>query len=118
MYHVARHLADQSATTALDVIIDYWFAIFGPCDEIVVDAASAFLSEEFGQTLVTWGTRVRPIAGEAHWQLGKAETHGGCLKYMYTKTAEEFPSYTVKDCLLYTSPSPRDLSTSRMPSSA
>ena len=94
VYHVARHLADQSATTALDVIIDYWFAIFGPCDEIVVDAASAFLSEEFGQTLVAWGTRVRPIAGEAHWQLGKAETHGGCLKYMYTKTAEEFPSYT------------------------
>ena len=40
---------------------------------------------------------MRPIAGEAHWQLGKAETHGGCLKYMYTKTAEEFPSYTVKD---------------------
>ena len=25
---------------------------------------------------------------------------------------------TIKDCLLYTSPSPRDLSTSRMPSSA
>ena len=29
------------------------------------------------------------------------------------------PDYgTLKDCLLYTSPSPRDLSTSRMPSSA
>ena len=27
-------------------------------------------------------------------------------------------SVVVKDCLLYTSPSPRDLSTSRMPSSA
>jgi len=26
--------------------------------------------------------------------------------------------YRLKDCLLYTSPSPRDLSTSRMPSSA
>ena len=29
-----------------------------------------------------------------------------------------FPGATNKNCLLYTSPSPRDLSTSRMPSSA
>ena len=29
-----------------------------------------------------------------------------------------FVNYMFKDCLLYTSPSPRDLSTSRMPSSA
>ena len=31
---------------------------------------------------------------------------------------EEVTSAVQKDCLLYTSPSPRDLSTSRMPSSA
>ena len=41
-----------------------------------------------------------------------------------TKAAEEAPKPSlaggkqVSDCLLYTSPSPRDLSTSRMPSSA
>ena len=35
------------------------------------------------------------------------------------KTAEEIAQdYTAMGCLLYTSPSPRDLSTSRMPSSA
>ena len=34
------------------------------------------------------------------------------LKLAYTKLVQEY------DCLLYTSPSPRDLSTSRMPSSA
>ena len=32
--------------------------------------------------------------------------------------AEDSLSQDLKDCLLYTSPSPRDLSTSRMPSSA
>ena len=31
---------------------------------------------------------------------------------------QEFSKPEFKDCLLYTSPSPRDLSTSRMPSSA
>ena len=32
--------------------------------------------------------------------------------------AHQFVDYLVTSCLLYTSPSPRDLSTSRMPSSA
>ena len=31
---------------------------------------------------------------------------------------KDLPNLKIKDCLLYTSPSPRDLSTSRMPSSA
>ena len=31
---------------------------------------------------------------------------------------QELENNMIKDCLLYTSPSPRDLSTSRMPSSA
>ena len=38
---------------------------------------------------------------------------GHLLGYIKTKTKEE-----IRFCLLYTSPSPRDLSTSRMPSSA
>ena len=38
----------------------------------------------------------------------------GVLKHYEIDAKEEF----VRDCLLYTSPSPRDLSTSRMPSSA
>ena len=39
---------------------------------------------------------------------------GGILKYLEDISKEE----SLFDCLLYTSPSPRDLSTSRMPSSA
>ena len=46
------------------------------------------------------------------------------LSYEYTKidsdgneTKEQY-LFQINDCLLYTSPSPRDLSTSRMPSSA
>ena len=38
---------------------------------------------------------------------------GGCSGFQYEFTFEQS-----KNCLLYTSPSPRDLSTSRMPSSA
>ena len=44
----------------------------------------------------------------------KAGELGGVLEVVLTRLAE----YMEKACLLYTSPSPRDLSTSRMPSSA
>ena len=39
-------------------------------------------------------------------------------KFMNDLTSEEIESIVQEACLLYTSPSPRDLSTSRMPSSA
>ena len=45
------------------------------------------------------------------------QTTGNCLgKQTFRQKIESYGNF--KDCLLYTSPSPRDLSTSRMPSSA
>ena len=41
-----------------------------------------------------------------------------CSDHYVDKTAEAKGKIGQVDCLLYTSPSPRDLSTSRMPSSA
>ena len=38
--------------------------------------------------------------------------------YEFTSDSETFINQLTQICLLYTSPSPRDLSTSRMPSSA
>ena len=40
------------------------------------------------------------------------------LRRSILSTLERSPGIHYRDCLLYTSPSPRDLSTSRMPSSA
>ena len=42
---------------------------------------------------------------------------GGWMAYR-GMPREVFPEFSLGSCLLYTSPSPRDLSTSRMPSSA
>eukprot|EP00831_Metopus_contortus_P068822 TRINITY_DN61646_c0_g1_i1.p3 TRINITY_DN61646_c0_g1~~TRINITY_DN61646_c0_g1_i1.p3 ORF type:complete len:100 (-),score=30.51 TRINITY_DN61646_c0_g1_i1:110-409(-) len=49
--------------------------------------------------------------------------YGVVKKLVHKMTKQEravkiIPKSKIKDCLLYTSPSPRDLSTSRMPSSA
>ena len=54
------------------------------------------------------------------YRLGMAEIRVGTRAHQLDVTvASDKPSYPVRgNCLLYTSPSPRDLSTSRMPSSA
>ena len=74
-----------------------WFAIFAPPDEVVVDAAAVFLSKEFGEALVAWGVKPRVAAGEAHWQLGVAESHGGACKFIYEKLTDELPAVTPED---------------------
>ena len=56
-----------------------------------------FLSEEFGQFCLDNGTKLRPIAAEAHWQLGKAESHGGAAKYGYDKLTDEWPAHTPEE---------------------
>jgi len=71
------------------------------------------LREEFKSQLVI------PVCSEAEVALKRAESKGFI---QYVPGEETFKvtdeSRLTKDCLLYTSPSPRDLSTSRMPSSA
>ena len=48
----------------------------------------------------------------------KAATDEGFEYYLQGNILKYLWRYRYKNCLLYTSPSPRDLSTSRMPSSA
>ena len=57
-----------------------------------------------GSHSITWGSAVK-------WNAATAPT-------LSTSGTDIFAFYTIDSCLLYTSPSPRDLSTSRMPSSA
>ena len=68
-------------------------------------------------TLIVWGER-DPIIPAAHGEAAHAAIPGSRLEIF--AGAGHFPhrEQPVRFCLLYTSPSPRDLSTSRMPSSA
>jgi len=50
------------------------------------------------------------------WRLARLEINAGNIYYRQDRFEEAIAHY--ERCLLYTSPSPRDLSTSRMPSSA
>ena len=55
--------------------------------------------------------KIAEVAGYL-WQNGWAERNGGNITVNVTELVDD------KICLLYTSPSPRDLARSRMPSSA
>ena len=58
-----------------------------------------------------------PVDGQSVSQSDPAVTVSGEARDV-SKAGAVHPSASSTDCLLYTSPSPRDLSTSRMPSSA
>ena len=65
-------------------------------------------------------------ADDTTCELGSTETSTGSTTFNVTNSGTKINEFYVMtsggrilgDCLLYTSPSPRDLSTSRMPSSA
>ena len=74
------------------------------------DLATAIESEQKRQE-----EHIELIASENYTSSEVMEIQGSVLTNKY---AEGYPGRRYYGCLLYTSPSPRDLSTSRMPSSA
>ena len=83
-------------------------------DEKILDEAKDWLTAKRNVVLATviqtWGSSPRPI-GSRMIINDKGDfsgsVSGGCVE-----------TAVVRDCLLYTSPSPRDVEESRMPSSA
>ena len=62
--------------------------------------------------------RSTPKPSSAASDVYKRQVVIGVMVMEVDKVADEVTNMEVDNCLLYTSPSPRDLSTSRMPSSA
>ena len=77
----------------------YWAAACGGCDTKILDIDEKILDVAAAVDLVFW-----PIAMD--------------FKYKDVEAMADGEIDLCVICLLYTSPSPRDLSTSRMPSSA
>ena len=66
----------------------HWIRVFGPPQEVVMDSAQTNLGEPLQRYLEHLGVYVRPIPGEAHWQLGRTETHGGWFSRVLEKTMQ------------------------------
>ena len=68
---------------------DHWIAWAGVPEEILLDPAQTNLADPMTGTAEDQGCVVRPIAAEAHWQLGKTENHGGWFDRILQKVIEQ-----------------------------
>ena len=102
------------------IIMGVLAMLVGACSTVSKYIPSDFDSTEFGRLAELHVVASQPLDGE-NWcgtlDLGTMWYHASILA-VYSEHRLNENIAGIYDCLLYTSPSPRDLSTSRMPSSA
>ena len=81
----------ETETSALirRLFAENWIRTFGPPQVILVDQARTNMGEALQDYLDLQGTEVKQIPGEAHWQLGRTENHGGWFARILTKVISE-----------------------------
>ncbi|CAK0798448.1 unnamed protein product [Prorocentrum cordatum] len=84
-YHVARYLKNQKPATVAKVFRKLWPA--GPPSVVRLDPDGMFYTE-FQEAMDMMGIRVKAVAGQAQWQNGRTERHGGWLKLMVNRVVE------------------------------
>ncbi|CAK0838337.1 unnamed protein product [Prorocentrum cordatum] len=84
-YHVARYLKSRKPATVAKVFRELWPA--GPPSVVRLDLDGMFYTE-FQEAMDMMGIRVRAVAGQAQWQNGRTERHGGWLKLMVNRVVE------------------------------
>ena len=79
------------------LVSEHWARIFGPPKEVVMDQARTNMGDPLQTFLEFNGGHVHPIAGEAHWQLGRTERHGGWFARILEKALAEHPPSTKEE---------------------
>ena len=79
------------------LLSEHWVKLFGPPKEVIHDQARTNLGECLQQYLDSQGCHVHQIAGEAHWQLGRTENHGGWFARVLDRTIDEMQPSTKSD---------------------
>ena len=90
----------------------------GPAESILAAHVPAKRPNTEAGLLSTLASAISIAGGASVGQYGPLVHFGGVIGDYFSKLLRDQTSPHILFCLLYTSPSPRDLSTSRMPSSA
>ena len=77
-----------------EVLADHWFRWAGPCKTLYVDPAGEYTGDQWRDRLQQEGIQAHVSAGEAHWQLGRVESHGKIIKAMLTRMDRQDPIAT------------------------
>ena len=96
-YHVAVPAPSRSADQAINKVSESWFLWAGPPNTLIMDSATEFTSEMFGEFLQRHDVRGVVTSPHAHWQNGRCERHGQILQSMLNKIDIDSPITTYKD---------------------
>ena len=80
----------ETAQVVRDLYAENWIVWAGPPRELVLDPSNSNLGENMVSPTEMEGTFIRPIAAEAHWQLGRTERHGGYFEKILSRLIEQF----------------------------
>ena len=72
-------IPDESSRSIWEAFDRGWRTPYGRPKHVRVDAAKSLVQGDMTQGFEEDGTFVEQIAGEAPWQMGKTERHGGWL---------------------------------------
>lgn len=72
---------------------EHWVKVFGAPRTVTLDPAQTNMGETLQEYFDQQGIIVSPTAAEAHWQLGRAENHGGWFGRILSRViAEQHPA--------------------------
>ena len=93
LYHQAIAIG-RTPEEQFSALMDTWFRWAGPCQTLYIDPAGEYTSEFWKDMLQREGVRAHVSAGEAHWQLGRVESHGRIIKGMLSRIDSQDPIQT------------------------
>ena len=79
----------ETSSVIRKLFAENWVRVFGPPRVILIDQAQTNMGEALQNFLDLQGTEVKQIPGEAHWQLGRTENHGGWFARILSKVISE-----------------------------
>ena len=87
-YHIAGPLQGHSTEAMEQTFCELWSRTFGAPGTIALDLESG-LQAGLARYSSWHGCHLRPIAGQAHWQLGATERHGGVWKAIWRRLCDD-----------------------------
>ena len=87
-FHLCTVIEGHDAISLEKAFVNLWVNVFGAPKTLAVDLETG-LQAAFGNISAWFGTQIRPSAGQAHWQQGTTERHGGVWKEMFARVNDE-----------------------------
>ena len=83
LYHVGVP-SGRTTEEQIQVFESVWLNWAGPCKTLYLDPAGEYINDQWHDFAQKEGIKLSVAAGESHWQIGRAESHGRIVKQMLT----------------------------------